>query len=99
MRILLTLLSLLSFLSSFAQWVVIDTVQSEYFQIYFYDINIGYISSYDFYKKTTDGGLTWNTTTDMGGNNRYDFYFLNQDTGFSRLGVTHDGGQNWISLH
>jgi photosystem II stability/assembly factor-like uncharacterized protein len=78
------------------QWAVVDTVMNEYSQIYFYNNQIGFISSYDFYKQTNDGGQTWTHHTTNLNHNRHNFYFLSNDTGFSHLGTTHDGGLNWM---
>ncbi|HWB62535.1 MAG TPA: T9SS type A sorting domain-containing protein [Chitinophagales bacterium] len=79
----------------FAQWAVVDTVNTKYSNVYFYNDSIGFLSAYEFYKKTTDGGSTWATDLITPGENAGKFYFLNPDTGFRTGYSTHDGGETW----
>lgn len=96
MRAILSILLCFSVYLTKCQWAVIDTVNYEYSQIYFYNNQIGFISSYDFYKQTNDGGQTWTNHITNLNHNRHNFYFLSNDTGFSQLGATYNGGASWF---
>ena len=88
-----------------------DIIQGSYNEIYFSDVNNGWIVG-DNGKviKTTDGGANWNYVTNSGinpGERSKDVFFLDANTGWisskdisghAFLQHTTDGGANWTTL-
>lgn len=84
-------------LAAFSQWTAVDSVNSPYKRICFYDGQTGFLCSDAGYKKTTDGGQSWTSYSTLPGSPVRSIYMLNTDTGFSALGRTIDGGATWAS--
>lgn len=96
--ILLIAFSLISSPALFSQkWQPVDSVNSSYYHIYFYNDNIGFLSGSNMYKATRDGGKTW-TTYDTYYWLSPSFHFINPDTGFMQSMKTHDGGETWEDI-
>ncbi len=99
--ILLILISVSSSIFSQGGWQIMfggygDTYTPFYNSVFFPNEMTGYIMGNNFYKKTTDGGISWNRTDSIGSSN---YYFLNALTGWvfgnNRLNFTSNGGSSW----
>ena len=101
MKTLLILIGVVSGMNLYSQtWQPVDSVETQYNHIYFYNSQVGYLSGYGYYKKTDDGGHTW-TTVNVPGMENIDIgniYFLNSDTGFMTFNVTYNGGNTWQNI-
>mgnify|MGYP001819519102 FL=1 len=78
-------------------------IELDLYELYFFDENIGFLSTNDpRYYSTTDGGETWTLSDEMPPNWINNFHFINEDTGwicgggdFLYIARTTDGGISW----
>lgn len=92
----LILLLFAIYLSTAQTWQTIDTLNSKYSKVFFLNENIGFVSNYQGYKKTTDGGQTWTYVAhEVDAYGRGEIHFISPDTGFRSGAKTHDGGSTW----
>lgn len=95
----LILLLLATYLSNAQTWLTIDTVNSKYTKVFFLNENIGFVSNYQGYKKTVDGGQTWTYVAhEVSPYGRGEIHFISPDTGFRSGAKTHDGGNTWVTV-
>lgn len=81
-------------------WNVVYDFSPTLSSVYFTDENTGYVAG-DYYRKTTDGGQTWNPFTINDANPTIrDLYFKDSQNGIAlseyQILRTYDGAQTWI---
>ena len=82
------------------QWTHVDTVNEQYYGIHFINDTEGYIGSNGFYKKSMDGGLSWQVNN-LPGPAGYAAQFNFFDNGIILAGSTYasyksgDNGSTW----
>jgi photosystem II stability/assembly factor-like uncharacterized protein len=83
-----------------AQWVQVDSVNTQYYGIHFVNDTEGYIGGNGYYKKTTDGGYSWQVDT-LPGAPQYAAQFNFFNNGIVLIGSQYaswestDGGNTW----
>ncbi len=89
-------------------WQMIDSINVDFTNLYFQNINTGFVAgSGSIIRKTIDGGLTWQTKlSNVQTGTLSSFFFINSQTGFAVGGgfygppgciyKTTDSGESWV---
>ncbi len=76
----------------------------DFYDLYFFNENLGYLSTYSsYFYYTTDAGETWTLSDEMPADNVKAFYFIDENTGWicggglsgGYIAKTTDGGMSW----
>lgn len=88
-------------------WIRVSATSYQPRDIQIINLNTIYLATSNSLIKTTNGGLSWNTTNLNPGNDVTDIYFLNENVGYAAIYAlsgaiikkTTDGGNTWTILN